>query len=73
MIVMRRGSIALNGTPREVFSKGEELQAMGLSVPDVTKIMMRLKSLGLPLDSSIYTTEQAVRALCALKGGRGVC
>ena len=73
MIVMRRGSIALNGTPHEVFSRGEELRAMGLSVPDITKIIQRLKSFGLPLDEATYTTEQAVRALCALRGGSGVC
>ncbi len=70
MVVMSRGGIAMDGTPHEVFSRSEELEAMGLSVPGVTKIILRLKSLGVPLDSSVYTTEQAVRAICALKRGR---
>jgi len=42
---------------------------MGLSVPEVTGIAKRLRELGLPVDTSVYTIEQLKSALLRLKGG----
>lgn len=71
IVVFNRGRIAISGTPGEVFSRGDELAQMGLSVPQVTSIAKRLGELGLPVDSSVYTIEQLKTALLRLKGGGG--
>ena len=73
LVVVNDAKIPMDGTPREVFSHGDELEAMGLAIPQVTKIFRRLKELGLPVDPSVYTTAQAVAALEALKGGDRAC
>ena len=73
LVVVNDAHIPMDGTPREVFSHGEELEAMGLAIPQVTRIFRRLKELGLPVDASVYTTAQAVKALEALKGGGAAC
>ncbi len=69
LIVMNRGRVAMTGTPREVFARGGELTSMGLDVPQITRVFMRLRDLGLPVDTSVYTVQQAKDALLALKGG----
>jgi len=69
LIVMAKGTIAMSGTPHEIFMRSEELGKIGLSIPAVTKIAHKLRELGLPMDTSVYTTEQAVKAICAMKGG----
>ena len=73
LVVVNDAHIPMDGTPREVFSHGEELEAMGLAIPQVTRIFRRLKELGLPVDASVYTTAQAVQVLEALKGGGAAC
>ncbi len=69
MIVMCHGRIAMEGTPREVFTREKELHEMGLSVPEVTHIAHCLKEKGLSIDASVYTIDQLVRELLRLKGG----
>ena len=73
LVVVNDAHIPMDGTPREVFSHGDELEAMGLAIPQVTRIFRRLKELGLPVDASVYTTAQAVQVLEALKGGGAAC
>ncbi|MDY3832118.1 MAG: energy-coupling factor transporter ATPase, partial [Candidatus Ventricola sp.] len=59
------------GTPAEVFAQAERLRAIGLTVPEVTSLFLRLRELGLPVDPATYTLEDALRQLSALrKGGR---
>lgn len=70
IVVMNGGRMAMNGTPREVFRRAEELSAIGLAVPEVTRVMHRLKELGLPVDPAVYTIDEAKRVLLALRGGR---
>ncbi len=69
LVVVNDAKIAMDGTPREVFSQAEALTQMGLAVPQVTSIFLRLRELGLPVDPSVYTIQQAKAALMALKGG----
>lgn len=69
LYVMNHGTVAMTGTPREVFAHAQELTEMGLDVPVVTTIFHRLRELGLDVDPSVYTVEQAVAALEALRGG----
>ncbi|MBQ9930077.1 MAG: energy-coupling factor transporter ATPase [Oscillospiraceae bacterium] len=68
LIVMNKSKIALMDTPAEVFRHADELVQMGLNIPVLTQVFMKLKQLGLPLEP-VYTQAQAVKALTALKGG----
>ena len=69
LYVMNHGTVAMTGTPKEVFAYAQELTEMGLDVPVVTTIFHRLRELGLDVDPRVYTVEQAVAALEALRGG----
>lgn len=69
IIVMNNGKIALSGSVGYVFSHGNELEEMGLSVPQVTKLFDRLSQLGVNMQSGVYTVEQAVTALKQKLGG----
>ncbi len=70
LIVMNDGAVAMTGTPKEVFSRAAELTAIGLDVPEITQVLLRLKELGLDVDTSVFTVEQAKRVLLPLlKGG----
>ncbi|MBP5166041.1 MAG: energy-coupling factor transporter ATPase [Oscillospiraceae bacterium] len=68
LVVFSKGRIFMDGTPKEVFSRAEDLRSVGLDVPDITLVMMKLKKLGLPVDDSVYTVEQAKAELLKLKG-----
>ena len=68
LVVVNDGRIPFAGTPREVFAHGDELSAMGLGVPTVTRVFHRLRALGADVDPSVYTIEQARAALLAALG-----
>ena len=71
LFVLNHGRLELSGTPAEVFAQAERLRAIGLTVPEVTSLFLRLRELGLPVDPATYTLEDALRQLSALrKGGR---
>lgn len=72
LLVMNKSNLAMDGTPEAVFSHAWDLQDMGLNIPDVTRVFMRLKEMGLNVPN-VYTTEQAVAALNQLKGGAVIC
>ena len=74
LLVMNHGHNVMNGTPAEVFSHAEELVEMGLAIPKMTQLFLALKRRGVPVDTSVFSVEQARQALRPLlKGGRGVC
>ena len=58
IIVMNRGEIAMQGTPQEIFSRGEELQSFGLDLPLACKVANALIQKGLPLPKIILNREQ---------------
>lgn len=66
IVVINDGTIPLDGTPREVFSHGDELRRMGLNTPQLTRVLQQLKALGVDVDDSIYTMEDARRAILNL-------
>lgn len=70
LLVLNGSHIAMDGTPGEVFTRAWELEEMGLDIPEVTRVFMRLKELGLPVEP-VYTLEQAVAVLKKLKEGNG--
>ena len=68
LLVMGGSRLAMDGTPGEGFAQAERLVEMGLSIPKVTQVFLHLRKMGLPVEN-VYTIEQAVEALKALKGG----
>lgn len=70
MLVLNEGTIEMSGTPREVFSHAARLAEIGLSVPQVTALFLRLRELGVDVDPTTFTVEQAVPQLRALLEGR---
>ena len=71
IIAFDHGRVAMDGTPEEIFSEPERLEAMGLDVPRATSLAMALKSAGVPLDGSIYTHGQLLSAVLRAKEARG--
>lgn len=69
LLVMKGSKLAMDGTPEQVFARAEELHAMGLDIPELTRVFMHLRQMGLDVPQ-VYTMDQAVAALTALKGGR---
>lgn len=69
LLVMNGSRLAMDGTPSEVFSRAQELLAMGLNIPQVTQVFLKLKKLGLDV-KSVYTMEQAVAEITRLRGGK---
>ena len=70
LLVLNEGTVEMLGTPSEVFSQAERLRRIGLAVPQVTSLFLRLHELGLPVDPATYTLPDAMRQLLSLKGGR---
>ena len=68
LVVIDDGTIPFQGTPREVFQHGDELEQMGLGVPQMTRVFHRLRALGVDIDPSVFTVEQAKAAILAKLG-----
>ena len=67
VIVMDDGKVVMQGTPKEVFSKVEELKKHRLDVPQVTELAYELQKAGVPLPNGILTVEEFTEALLAVK------
>lgn len=59
IIVINKGKIALDETPKEVFSHSEELKECGLALPQVTEVMKALKECGIPVATDVITVDGA--------------
>ncbi len=70
VIVVDRGRVCMDGTPKEVFSRVEELKALSLDVPQVTELAAGLKAAGLPLPDGILTREEFLAAMKPLIDAR---
>ncbi len=66
ILVMNSGKIEMLDTPDKIFSQSKRLQEIGLNVPQITKVMDRLRDSGLDIPRGIYTTEDAYRVLIPL-------
>ena len=69
LIVMKNGTVDMIGTPHEVFCQPQRLVQMGLAVPQVTEVFLRLREKGIPVPEGVYTLKQAMDALRTLRGG----
>ena len=63
VFVMDNGKIAMEGTPREVFSQVDKLKSLRLDVPQVTLLAHELRESGLNIPEGILTTDELVKAL----------
>ena len=66
LLVLNGAKIARDGTPEEVFTHAAELEEMGLDIPEITRVFLRLQALGLDVPA-VHTMEQAVAVLKKLK------
>ena len=69
LVVMNDGEIYMDGTKEEVFGESERLMQIGLNVPEITRIVAKLREGGMPLSPKIYTVADATAAIAALLGG----
>ena len=69
LLVLNKGTVEMLDTPANVFAHARRLEEIGLSVPYVTGLFLRLKELGLPVDPATYTMDAALQQLLQLKGG----
>ena len=69
LLVMDAGKIALEGAPREVFEKTEEIRKMGLDAPPMAQLAAQLRADGVPLRADIMTVEEMAVELCRSKFG----
>lgn len=72
VIVMNHGKVAMDGAPREIFSRGEELRAIGLDVSQAVELAQKLREKGFDVPEGIYKIEEVRAAVEAIvgKGGR---
>ena len=68
LLVMNHAHLVMDGTPEEVFVRAQELVEMGLDIPEITRIFLKLQEKGLDV-TPVYTVQQAVEQLKKLKGG----
>lgn len=66
VIVMNHGKVALEGTPAEVFKEVDKLESIGLAVPQVTYLIRNLRAKGFDISDSIFTIEEAKRAILSI-------
>ena len=69
VLVMKDSRVEMFAPVNEVFERSSELCAMGLNVPQVTRIFLSLKEKGFDVPTSIYTPKQACDAVMKLMGG----
>ena len=69
LLVMNGSKLAMDGTPEQVFAHAQELLEMGLDIPPVTRVFLRLREMGLAVEP-VFTLEQATAVLAGLKGGK---
>lgn len=68
IMVISKGTIALDGTPKEVFAHEETLKECGLALPKVTDAMMALKRSGIPVRTDVITVDEAVKEIKRVYG-----
>lgn len=70
VIVMNKGQVFADDTPKTIYSMDEELEEIGLDVPQITKATKLLKEKGFKFDETIITVDQAYEALLNQLGGK---
>ena len=68
VFVMNAGRIVMQGTPREIFARSEELRQYRLEVPQVTELALMLANRGIPMPASVLTPEEFAEEYRKLAG-----
>lgn len=63
LIVMNDGKICMEGSAEDIFSNSQTLSNIGLDIPQINKLMLKLKEMGLEVDTGAYTVEAALKNL----------
>ncbi len=66
LIVMAHAKVVMKGSCADVFSRSEELERIGLTVPQITKLVAELRRRGIPVEGSLYTVASAAAALAPI-------
>jgi energy-coupling factor transport system ATP-binding protein len=66
VVVMDKGQIIMDGTPREIFAEVEQLKAVGLDVPQVTELAYELRKSGIEIPVNILNEEEFARELSSI-------
>lgn len=64
VIVMEKGKVVMQGKPRDIFTKVEQLKALGLDVPQMAELAYELRKEGLDISPDVMTVEEMVNNLC---------
>jgi len=70
IVVMHNGTVYMDGSPHEIFSREQELKEIGLGIPASASVVRRLKALGKPVPGKAITVEEAFNELEQWLGGR---
>ena len=73
IVVLSDSHVFMEGTSRQVFARADELEQVGLDIPQVTKVALALRRRGLPVDTAVYTVEALRDALLRKEGGADAC
>ena len=71
VLVMEQGKVYNYANTEEIFKDAENLSKMGLGIPDITKVFLKLKEMGLDIDTDVYTIPYAVKTLLKYKENNG--
>ena len=71
VLVMNKAELFMYDTPENVFLHAEEISKMGLSIPQITSVFLKLRARGVPVDPNVYTMEQAKKEILALLEQKG--
>ena len=66
LVVMERGEIVMEGPPKTIFAQGEQLERIGLGVPEMTALMAKLREKGWDVPDSVLTVDEAEEAIMAV-------
>ena len=69
ILVMENGGLAMEGSPAEIFAESGKLKEMGLGVPEITDILVRLKDRGFDIRQDIFSVDEAIKAVVEKLGG----
>ena len=71
VLVMEQGKVYNYANTEEIFKDAENLSKMGLGIPDITKVFLKLKEMGLDIDTDVYTIPYAIKTLLKYKENNG--
>ncbi len=69
VVVMKKGSLEMDGTPREIFGRRDRLREIGLDIPSVAQLMHRLKEEGADVRTDVLTLEEAEEEILRWRNG----